>query len=181
MDNYPHQLSGGMRQRVVLALAFACEPAVIIADEPTTALDVSVQAQVIGVLKRMCTEHGTAVILITHDMGVVAEVADRVAVMYAGRVVESGRAARVLGAPLHPYSRGLMAAIPGLKRQDADLPQIGGTMPRPGARPTGCAFHPRCGVAVARCRQERPALHGDGVDDVACWVATLPQEADHAA
>jgi peptide/nickel transport system ATP-binding protein len=161
-----------MRQRVVLALAFACEPRLIIADEPTTALDVSIQAQVIDVMKRMCSERGTAVMLITHDMGVIAETADRLAVMYAGRIVEMGPVGDVLSAPAHPYSQGLMASIPTMRRRsDEDLPQISGSMPRPGAFPAGCAFHPRCGTALPRCAVERPELRPLHASSAACWVA----------
>jgi peptide/nickel transport system ATP-binding protein len=175
LDSYPHELSGGMRQRIVLALAFCCEPRVVIADEPTTALDVSVQAQVIDLLKRMCRERGTAVMLVTHDMGVIAEAADRVAVMYAGRVVETGSTMDVLRAPLHPYSRGLMASIPSMRRAArdrarADLPMIPGAMPRLDALPRGCAFHPRCPVAIARCARERPPFVPAGSSGGACWL-----------
>ena len=172
MASYPHQLSGGMRQRVVLALAFACEPRLVIADEPTTALDVSVQAQVIGVLKRMCAAHGTAVLLITHDMGVIAEAADQEAVLYAGRIVETGPTAEVLTAATHPYTRGLIACIPDMRPSDADLPQIDGSMPRPGALPSGCSFHPRCDRCIARCMTERPELAAAGAGAAACWVTT---------
>jgi peptide/nickel transport system ATP-binding protein len=170
MRSYPHELSGGMRQRVVLALAFACEPRLVIADEPTTALDVSVQAQVIGVLKDLCEQRGTAVMLITHDMGVIAEAADRVAVLYAGRIVEVGAVAQVLRAPVHPYSRGLMASIPAMRRTDQDLPQIDGTMPRPGSLPGGCSFHPRCPLRIERCAVDRPPLAPTGDGLAACWV-----------
>jgi peptide/nickel transport system ATP-binding protein len=170
LRSYPHQLSGGMRQRVVLALAFACEPGLVIADEPTTALDVSVQAQVIGVLKDLCGRRGTGVMLITHDMGVIAEAADRVAVLYAGRIVETGPAAAVLTAPVHPYSRGLMASIPPLHRASGELPQIDGAMPRPGALPPGCAFHPRCPLRMPRCEAEVPPLVNVGPSQAACWV-----------
>jgi peptide/nickel transport system ATP-binding protein len=170
IDNYPHQFSGGMRQRVVLALALAVNPELVIADEPTTALDVSVQAQIIAVLKRLCRDHGTAVMLITHDMGVIAETADRVAVMYAGRIVEIGPVREVVKSPLHPYTVGLMGSIP---RPDADvarLAQIPGSMPRLTAIPTGCAFHPRCPRAFAPCPVERPHLRPHGGAHVACWL-----------
>jgi peptide/nickel transport system ATP-binding protein len=170
IDNYPHQFSGGMRQRVVLALALAANPELIIADEPTTALDVSVQAQIIALLKRLCRDHGTAVILITHDMGVIAETADRVAVMYAGRIVEIGAVRDVVKSPLHPYTIGLMGSIP---KPDSDTPrliQIPGTMPRLTAIPTGCAFHPRCPRAFALCAAERPNLTTRGSAEVACWL-----------
>jgi len=172
LNAYPHELSGGMRQRVVLALAFCCEPRLVIADEPTTALDVSVQAQVIDLFKRMCRERGTAVMLITHDMGVIAETADRIAVMYAGRLVEIGPARAVLRAPVHPYTRGLMSSIPNMKRRNADLPQIDGSMPRLSDIPAGCAFHPRCPVRVARCFRERPALSAAGDTAAACWLTS---------
>jgi peptide/nickel transport system ATP-binding protein len=187
LNAYPHELSGGMRQRVVLALAFCCEPRLVIADEPTTALDVSVQAQVIDLFKRMCRERGTAVMLITHDMGVIAETADRIAVMYAGRLVEIGPARAVLRAPVHPYTHGLMSSIPNMKRRNADLPQIDGSMPRLSAIPAGCAFHPRCPVRVARCFCERPALSAAGDTAAACWLTGSPAAdagrlaADHEA
>jgi peptide/nickel transport system ATP-binding protein len=159
-----------MRQRVVLALALCAEPDLVIADEPTTALDVSIQAQIIALLKRLCRERGTAVMLITHDMGVIAETADRVAVMYAGRIAEIGPVRQVVQHPRHPYTVGLMGAIPTLGAQAARLAQIPGTMPRLTAIPPGCAFHPRCPRAFARCRAERP--EGMAVDGslVACWL-----------
>ena len=156
--HYPHQFSGGMRQRVVIALALCTEPRLVIADEPTTALDVSVQAQIINLLKRLCKEHGTAVILVTHDMGVIAETADRVCVMYAGRIVEIGPVRQVVQAPRHPYTQGLMAAIP-LVGGDADqLAQIDGSMPRLDTVPPGCAFHLRCPQRFAPCTQAVPPL-----------------------
>jgi len=170
LDSYPHELSGGMRQRVVLALAFCCEPRLIIADEPTTALDVSVQAQVIDLFRRMCRERGTAVMLITHDMGVIAEIADRIAVMYAGRLVEIGPAQAVLKAPAHPYTRGLMASIPTMRRRPAELLQIEGSMPRLSAIPPGCAFHPRCVERLARCTHDRPDMTDADGRSVACWL-----------
>src|SRR5271170_907609 len=144
IDHYPHQFSGGMRQRVVIALAIAANPRLIIADEPTTALDVSIQAQIIALLKRLGRDHGTAVMLITHDLGVIAETADRVAVMYAGRIVEVGPVADVIHRPQHPYTLGLMGSIPSLVAECEELAQIDGTMPRLTAIPAGCAFHPRC-------------------------------------
>jgi peptide/nickel transport system ATP-binding protein len=170
IDNYPHQFSGGMRQRVVLALALAVNPELVIADEPTTALDVSVQAQIIAVLKRLCRDHGTAVMLITHDMGVIAETADRVAVMYAGRIAEIGPVRDVVKSPLHPYTIGLMGSIPKPDADVARLAQIPGTMPRLTAIPTGCAFHPRCPRAFAPCPIERPHLRSHGRAQVACWL-----------
>lgn len=170
IDAYPHEFSGGMRQRVVIALALCAEPALIIADEPTTALDVSVQAQIIALLRRLSQEHGTAALLITHDMGVIAETADRVAVMYAGRVVEIGPVAAVIGAPAHPYADGLMASVPSLEIRRDFLRQIDGSMPRLDAIPPGCAFHPRCPSVFARCRVERPELMDAGPTRAACWL-----------
>jgi peptide/nickel transport system ATP-binding protein len=170
LGQYPHQFSGGMRQRVVIALALCANPRLIIADEPTTALDVSIQAQIIALLKRLCRSHGTAVMLITHDMGVIAETADRVAVMYAGRIVEIGRVADVIRRPQHPYTAGLMGSIPRLDGQAERLAQIDGAMPRLGAIPPGCAFNPRCSQRFERCGRERPELMSAGASDAACWL-----------
>jgi peptide/nickel transport system ATP-binding protein len=171
-DHFPHQFSGGMRQRVVIALALAANPKLIIADEPTTALDVSIQAQIIALLKRLCREHGTAVMLITHDMGVIAEAADRVAVMYAGRIVEVGPVAEVIHRPQHPYTKGLMGSIPSIVAEREQLAQIDGVMPRLTAIPEGCAFHPRCPYAFDRCRRERPELESVGATHAACWLVS---------
>ena len=170
IDQYPHQFSGGMRQRVVIALALAASPNLIIADEPTTALDVSIQAQIILLLKKLCREHATAVMLITHDMGVIAETADRVAVMYAGRIVEIGPVADVIHRPAHPYTRGLMGSIPSIAADRESLAQIDGTMPRLNAIPKGCAFHPRCPHVFDRCRRERPELMAVAATRAACWL-----------
>ena len=170
VDGYPHEFSGGMRQRVVIALALCAGPSLVIADEPTTALDVSVQAQIIAVLKKLTRLHGAAVMLITHDMGVIAETADRVAVMYAGRIVEIGKVGEVVREPLHPYARGLMAAIPTLRSRVARLAQIPGSMPRLSAIPRGCAFNPRCPKVMDRCRLERPPLLAVGDRSAACWL-----------
>ena len=170
VDQYPHHFSGGMRQRVVIALALAAKPKLIVADEPTTALDVSVQAQIIQLLKSLCREHGTAVMLITHDMGVIAETAHRVAVMYAGRIVEIGPVAAVIHRPQHPYSDGLMGSIPSIIDERERLTQIEGAMPRLTAIPAGCAFHPRCPQVFARCRHERPELLAAGATRAACWL-----------
>ena len=170
IDHYPHQFSGGMRQRVVIALALCVNPGLIIADEPTTALDVSIQAQIIALLKRLCKDHDTAVILITHDMGVIAEISDRVAVMYAGRLVEVGEVRDVVKNPKHPYSQGLMGSIPSLHHKSEQLTQIEGTMPRLTEIPTGCAFHPRCPHAFDRCRRERPDLLDTDPTKAACWL-----------
>ena len=169
IDHYPHQFSGGMRQRVVIALALAAKPRLIIADEPTTALDVSIQAQIIELLKRLCRDHGTAVMLVTHDMGVIAETADRVAVMYAGRIVEVGPVDDVIHRPAHPYTVGLMGSIPSIVAERARLAQIEGTMPRLDAIPGGCAFHPRCPRAIERCRRELPVLDAVRATRAACW------------
>ena len=176
VDQYPHQFSGGMRQRVVIALALAAEPRLIVADEPTTALDVSIQAQIISLLKRLAHEHHAAVMLVTHDMGVIAEACDRVAVMYAGRIVEIGPVQQVIHQPAHPYTRGLMGSIPAMDEDRERLVQIDGTMPRLDAIPTGCAFHPRCGEAMPRCRRERPDLMVAGATRAACWLHA-PKEA----
>ncbi len=179
IDHYPHQFSGGMRQRVVIALALAAEPQLLIADEPTTALDVSIQAQIIGLLRRLSRDHGTAVLLITHDMGVIAEACDRVAVMYAGRIVEIGPVRAVIETPAHPYSAGLMASIPSLADERERLAQIDGAMPRPGAHPGGCPFHPRCPQAFERCRVERPELMPAGATRAACWLVVDSSQEAH--
>jgi len=170
LDHYPHQFSGGMRQRVVIALAIAAEPALIIADEPTTALDVSIQAQIIALLKRLAQTRGTAVMLITHDMGVIAETSHRVAVMYAGRIVEVGPVRDVIHAPRHPYTVGLMGSIPKISIQRQKLMQIEGAMPRLNAIPRGCAFNPRCPKRFERCLAERPGLLPAGTSEAACWL-----------
>ena len=170
IDHYPHQFSGGMRQRVVIALALAANPRLIIADEPTTALDAPIQAQIIALLKRLCREHGTAIMLVTHDMGVIAETADRVAVMYAGRIVEIGPARTIIAEPHHPYTVGLMQSIPRTAGRRDRLRQIDGAMPRLNAIPTGCPFHPRCPEAFDRCPRERPDLLPAPGSDAACWL-----------
>ncbi len=170
IDHYPHQFSGGMRQRVVIALALAAEPKLIVADEPTTALDVSIQAQIIELLKKLCREQGAAVMLITHDMGVIAETADRVVVMYAGRIAEVGKVRDVIHAPRHPYTVGLMGSIPSVHQHVERLVQIDGTMPRLNAIPQGCAFNPRCVKVMDRCKLERPELHTLGSSQAACWL-----------
>ena len=170
ISHYPHQFSGGMRQRVVIALALCANPSLIIADEPTTALDVSIQAQIITLLKNLCREHNTAVILITHDMGVIAEITDRVGVMYAGRLVEVGKAYDVVKQSKHPYSQGLMGSIPSLNRRVDRLIQIDGSMPRLNEIPQGCAFNPRCPHAMDICHQKRPEILESGDSQVACWL-----------
>jgi peptide/nickel transport system ATP-binding protein len=171
IDQYPHQFSGGMRQRVVIALALAAEPRLIVADEPTTALDVSIQAQIIALLKRLCKDHGAAVMLVTHDMGVIAETCDRVAVMYAGRIAEIGPVHDVIHEPAHPYTVGLMGSIPAMDEDRERLLQIDGAMPRLTAIPRGCAFNPRCPQVATRCREERPDLMEARATRAACWFA----------
>lgn len=175
INSYPHEFSGGMRQRVVIALALCAEPSLIIADEPTTALDVSVQAQIIALLKALCRDRGTAVMLITHDMGVIAEAADRVAVMYAGKLAELGPVRDVLTRPRHPYTDGLMGSTPLASRGKARLHQIPGAMPRLDALPSGCAFHPRCPYAQDKCGADPGPTLADG-NGAACWFP-LPHDA----
>jgi peptide/nickel transport system ATP-binding protein len=171
MDHYPHQFSGGMRQRVVIALALCANPRLIIADEPTTALDVSIQAQIIALLKRLCREHNTTVMLITHDMGVIAETADRVAVMYAGRLVEVGPVRDVIMNPKHPYTVGLMNSIPSIAKNVKWLTQIDGAMPRLKDIPQGCSFNPRCPKVFDRCRVQEPLLIEVAPShSAACWL-----------
>jgi peptide/nickel transport system ATP-binding protein len=174
IEHFPHQFSGGMRQRVVIALALAAEPKLIVADEPTTALDVSIQAQIIMLLKSICKKRGAAVMLITHDMGVIAETCDRVAVMYAGRIAEIGPVHEVINHPSHPYTEGLMAAIPDITLDREQLNQIDGAMPRLNAIPPGCAFNPRCPKVFERCREERPGLLPAGATQAACWLHGVP-------
>ncbi|MCU0815501.1 MAG: ABC transporter ATP-binding protein [Cypionkella sp.] len=171
IDDYPHQFSGGMRQRVVIALALCAEPDLVIADEPTTALDVSVQAQIIDVMKQLCADRGAAILLVTHDMGVIAETANRVAVMYAGRIAEIGPVREVIKDARHPYTAGLMGAIPRLGENLDRLQQIPGAMPRLSSIPQGCAFNPRCPKVFDRCRSHRPSLSQAEVGrQVACWL-----------
>jgi len=171
-DEYPHQLSGGMRQRVMIAMALVCRPAVLIADEPTTALDVTIQAQVLELLRRLRGELGMAVLLITHDLGVVAENADRVAVMYAGQVVESAAVGPLFAKTLHPYTAGLLASLPRLGQRSGRLRVIPGGVPDPARFPSGCRFHPRCPIAQAKCREAEPGLEPFGEGHlVRCWRA----------
>ncbi len=174
VNSYPHEFSGGMRQRVVIALALCAEPSLIIADEPTTALDVSVQAQIIALLRRLCRDRGTAVMLITHDMGVIAEATDRVAVMYAGRLAELGSVRDVLTNPQHPYTHGLMASTPLASQGKSRLHQIPGAMPRLDAVPEGCAFNPRCPYATDKCRQPPAPRVTDG--QAACWYPLIDEK-----
>lgn len=176
VDSYPHEFSGGMRQRVVIALALCAEPKLVVADEPTTALDVSIQAQVIALLKGLAREKGTAMMLVTHDMGVIAETADRVAVMYAGRIIEIGAVRNVVKDAAHPYSAGLMGSIPPISHRVERLEQIDGAMPRLSAIPPGCPYNPRCPRVFDRCRVERPELMPAKANRAACWLYA-PEEA----
>ena len=169
LGSYPHELSGGQRQRVMIAMALACRPSLLIADEPTTALDVTIQAQILELLGRLREEFGMAVLLITHDLGVVAETCDHVAVMYAGRIVETARVAELFGRPRHPYTHGLMRSIPSLDGPRGELPAIDGNVPEASAW-HACAFHPRCPRVEPRCRREPPALTSVvSGHRVACW------------
>ncbi len=170
-DAYPHQMSGGMRQRVMIAIALACNPALLIADEPTTALDVTVQAQILQLLREIRHQTHTGAILITHDLGVIAEMADTVAVMYAGRIVETGPVRTLFDDPLHPYTIGLMASAPGMNQDAERLPSIAGAIPPATAKVPGCRFHPRCPFAMDICRQDEPVLAPAGLQhEVACWA-----------
>ena len=170
MRSFPHQLSGGMRQRVMIAMALACQPAVLIADEPTTALDVTIQAQILELMQDLKRRVSTSIILITHDLGVVAEMADDVMVMYAGEVVEQGTAAEIFNDPRHPYTRGLMQSIPRLDVEKDRLYTIRGAVPDLAHMPSGCRFCDRCDFAQERCRRERPALVGEGGHLVRCFL-----------
>jgi oligopeptide/dipeptide ABC transporter ATP-binding protein len=169
LGQYPHELSGGLRQRVMIAMALICRPAILIADEPTTALDVTVQAQILDLLKRLQKELGLAMLLITHDLDVVEEMCEEVAVMYAGRIVETGRTGEVLGRPRHPYTYALLNASPRKAARGNRLATIAGTVPPPGARGGGCSFAGRCSRALARCMSERPELADIGCHAAACW------------
>ncbi|MEO7391070.1 MAG: ABC transporter ATP-binding protein [Ramlibacter sp.] len=174
IDEYPHKLSGGMRQRVMIAMALSCEPRLLIADEPTTALDVTIQAQVLDLMRTLREETGTAVILITHDLGVVAELADEVVVMYSGRIVERAPVARLFAQPQHPYTIGLLGSIPSLHLEQERLHAIDGQVPTPMTRVEGCRFAPRCPFAVAKCRDVSPPLMDQGGGhEAACWLAPL--------
>jgi peptide/nickel transport system ATP-binding protein len=178
---YPHRLSGGMRQRVMIAMAMACRPKLLIADEPTTALDVTIQAQILGLMREMAAETGTAIILITHDLGVVAEMADEVLVMYAGRAAETAPVRTLFSEPQHPYTVGLMGAIPRLDEDRARLATIEGAVPSPAAWPPGCRFAPRCPFAVPRCTETVPTLTAMGEGHrAACLQAPLDRFADAA-
>jgi oligopeptide/dipeptide ABC transporter ATP-binding protein len=182
---YPHQLSGGMRQRVLIAMALAGEPELLIADEPTTALDVTIQAQILDLLARLGKERGMALLLITHDLGVVAEVCDRVLVMYAGQLVEAGTVGEVFLDPRHPYTRGLLSSVPGYGAEGAPPEPIPGTVPRPANWPAGCRFHPRCPRAWDRCRETPPPLFrlaepGSSGRESRCWLEASADEEEEA-
>ena len=168
---YPHQLSGGMRQRVMIAIALAAEPEILVADEPTTALDVTVQAQILEVLDRLRESHGMAVLLITHDLGIVAGRADRVAVMYAGQIVEEAATSSLFASPSHPYTQGLFASIPRLTGPRQRLTPIRGTVPPPAAWPTGCRFRPRCPKAFDKSERMPPLLPVGPGHRMRCWLA----------
>jgi len=182
IDDYPHKLSGGMRQRVMIAMALSCEPKLLIADEPTTALDVTIQAQVLDLMRTLREETGTAIILITHDLGVIAELADEVVVMYSGRIVERARVDRLFAYPQHPYTIGLLGSIPKLHLEQDRLNAIEGQVPTPMTEVQGCRFAPRCPFAVDQCRQSAPPLidlgHGH---EAACWRAPLEADMEQAA
>jgi oligopeptide/dipeptide ABC transporter ATP-binding protein len=158
IDDYPHNLSGGMKQRVMIAMALACNPTLLIADELTTALDVTTQAQILELLKELQEKLKMSIILITHNLGIISQVTDRVAIMYAGRIVEYGRTKTILNEPLHPYTKGLLESVPNLETTPHRLSAIRGTVPRPSEWPTGCRFHPRCGVKLAICSREEPGM-----------------------
>jgi oligopeptide/dipeptide ABC transporter ATP-binding protein len=178
VDQYPHQLSGGMRQRAMIAMAMACDPALLIADEPTTALDVTIQAQILDLMRTLRAETGASIILITHDLGVVAEVADHVVVMYAGKIVESADVHTLFNDPQHPYTLGLLSSIPRLGEERARLQAIDGTVPSPARMPRGCRFHPRCALADARCVEYEPPLAALGaLHHAACWKAPVERHA----
>ncbi|EYD74127.1 Oligopeptide transport ATP-binding protein OppD [Rubellimicrobium mesophilum DSM 19309] len=179
LDNYPHELSGGMRQRVMIAMGLACEPPLLIADEPTTALDVTIQAQIVDLVKDLRARLGMSIIWITHDLALVSGLVDRVIVLYAGKIVEEAPVDDLYARPTHPYTQGLLASLPTLEGEETRrLPAIGGTPPDPGRRPAGCPFAPRCPLRVARCESEMPPLVAvaGGPHRAACWVNAKPQE-----
>ncbi len=182
IDDYPHQLSGGMRQRVMIAMALSCDPRLLIADEPTTALDVTIQAQILDLLRDLQARLGMAILIITHDLGVIAEIADEVVVMYAGRIVETAPVRALFGDPQHPYTIGLLGSIPRLDVDRPRLSTIEGTVPSPANQPLGCRFSPRCPFADQRCREEQPPLVELGpAHHAACWKAPVEQHVEVAA
>jgi oligopeptide/dipeptide ABC transporter ATP-binding protein len=175
---FPHEFSGGMRQRVMIAMALACEPKLLIADEPTTALDVTIQAQILDLLRGLQETLGTAIILITHDLGVVAETADRVAVMYAGKIVETASAEAIFADAQHPYTLGLLASVPRIEQDVERLQTIPGSVPHPAHMPAGCRFSPRCALATPKCKAEPPPLSSVAPGhEVACWLAPIERTA----
>ena len=170
VHEYPHQMSGGMRQRIMIAMALACQPKILICDEPTTALDVTIQAQILDLLREMNKEMGTAVVMITHDLGVVSELCERVIVMYTGRIVEEAPSEQLFENPLHPYTKGLMSAVPRITKERVPLSTIEGVVPNPTEKITGCSFWPRCPYATEKCRQELPPMTELENDrKVRCW------------
>ncbi len=177
VNEYPHQLSGGMRQRVMIAMALSCGPKLLIADEPTTALDVTIQAQILQLMKNLKKDMNTAIMLITHDLGVVAEMAQRIIVMYAGKIVEEGDVRSIFHNPLHPYTEGLLKSIPSIDREKERLHVIEGMVPNPRFMPTGCRFHPRCPYAMDKCRETEPPVTYLGVNRrVSCWLRSVHEE-----
>jgi oligopeptide/dipeptide ABC transporter ATP-binding protein len=174
VDDYPHELSGGMRQRAMIAMALACDPAMLIADEPTTALDVTIQAEILDLLSDLRQRLGMSMIFVSHDLGVVSEIADRVAVMYAGQIVESGPTGEIFARPRHPYTEGLLRSLPRINRRSRRLATIPGSVPSPKRWPSGCRFHPRCPHAWNRCRAETPPLLGDAHLS-RCWLEEEPE------
>lgn len=181
MEEYPHQLSGGMRQRVMIAMAMACNPKLLIADEPTTALDVTIQSQILKLMKELNVEMNTAIMLITHDLGVVAQICERVVVMYAGKIVEEGEVSSIFKNPKHPYTKGLLKSVPDIRNKNERLYSIPGNVPKPGSIKHGCRFAERCEVAFERCSSENPELYK--VDDrghrVRCFLQTREEESNH--
>nr|WP_304217854.1 ABC transporter ATP-binding protein [Fredinandcohnia onubensis] len=181
MDEYPHQLSGGMRQRVMIAMAMACNPKLLIADEPTTALDVTIQSQILKLMKELNNEMNTAIMLITHDLGVVAQICERVVVMYAGKIVEEGEVSSIFKNPKHPYTKGLLKSVPDIRNKNERLYSIPGNVPKPGSIKHGCRFAERCEFAFERCSSESPELYK--VDDrghrVRCFLQTREEESNH--
>lgn len=171
IDNYPHQLSGGMRQRAMIAMALSCRPELLIADEPTTALDMTIQAQILDIMKALRKKTQMSVLLITHDLGIISEMADRVIVMYAGKIVEMASAEKLFKNPKHPYTKGLLQSIPSINHNRNRLHVINGSIPSPANYPKGCRFHPRCDCAQAICTQKEPALENlDSERQVSCWL-----------
>jgi len=181
VEEYPHQLSGGMRQRAMIAMALSCNPKLLIADEPTTALDVTIQAQILELMKKLKKELGMAIILITHDLGVGAEMAERVVVMYAGKVMEQARVRDIFHSPLHPYTEGLLNCIPRIDRPQGTLNVIEGVVPNPISFPSGCRFHPRCAYVKEICKKEEPVLRTDTDHPVACHFLPAERERNKEA